>query len=395
MIKILVYSLAFFALEAALFLGGQNILFKQYALNAPIFYGCQNRAQQLPTDAVASAHSINAFEHGGRVILGGSSSQVFVSVINFLEDPELRAMLHRGDTGSQKFWDSLRIIDNLDHPNASVLLVLHPRKFLNSDSRNAITNSKYTYGLSGSFPINSQAYDRVAAMLQERNRIDQTDQLGGGLEAFKKQLFFPLNFFAQAARECVEETVDDYLLTPLETWRAASKQASTKTSNILIREAFADTATAAEHVQSAPANTSEKLPWKDQAAAFRAWLKNASKPENVAFRYAESLALLEKLLETATERGVKLIIVDAPLSEVHQQELLPLIPSYYDDVAALTEKFETAHYIRFDQSTVPGNMTYFLDAIHLTADGWQKYYFDYLIDAVTFDLEPKRRDDAL
>ena len=199
MIKVLLYSLIFFAIEAALLLGGQNALFRLYATNAPVFYGCQNRAQQLPTDAVVSAHSINASEHGGRVILGGSSSQVFVSAINFLEDPALREMIHRGDTGSQKFWDSLRIIDNLDHPKASALLVLHPRKFLNSDSRNAITRSKYSYGLSGSFPINSQAYDELVARLEAENGLDPEEKLGGGLGAFKKHLFFPLNFFAQAS----------------------------------------------------------------------------------------------------------------------------------------------------------------------------------------------------
>ena len=105
------------------------------------------------------------------------------------------------------------------------------------------------------------------------------------------------------------------------------------------------------------------------------------------------MALLEALLETAKRNGVKLIIVDAPLSEVHKEELLPLIPDFYEDVAALVDKFETAHYIGFDQSTVPGNMRYFLDAIHLTPDGWQKYYFDYLINAITYDLEPGDSDD--
>lgn len=394
MIKTLFYSLMFFAIEAALFMGGQNVVFKQYALNAPIFYGCQNRAQQLPTDAVVSAHSINASEHGGRVILGGSSSQVFVSVINFLEDPALRAMIHRGDTGSQKFWDSLRIIDNLDHPNASVLLVLHPRKFLNSDSRNAITNSKYSYGLSGSFPINSQAYERLAIKLESENGIDVEEKLGGGLDAFKKHLFFPLNFFAQAARECVEETVDFRLVTPLEAWQADSKIAATEASGIVIGHANAATLTEKEKAEDeSRATKTDDLPWKEQAAPFRAWLKTASKPDNVTFRYAESMALLEALLETAKRNGVKLIIVDAPLSEVHKEELLPLIPDFYEDVAALVDKFETAHYIGFDQSTVPGNMRYFLDAIHLTPDGWQKYYFDYLINAITYDLEPGDSDD--
>jgi hypothetical protein len=224
MIKILFYSLVFFAIEAALFLGGQNVIFKQYTLNAPVFYNCQNRAQQLPTDAVISAHLINSSKQGGRVILGGSGSQAFVAVINYLEDPALREMIHRGDTGSQKFWDALRIIDNLDHPDASALLVLHPRKFLNSDSRNAITRSKYSYDLSGSFPINSQAYERLVVELEAENDIDPEKKLGGGLGAFKKHLFFPLNFYAQAARECVEETVDYRLVKPMETWQAAASE---------------------------------------------------------------------------------------------------------------------------------------------------------------------------
>ncbi|MGI9493846.1 MAG: hypothetical protein ACR2QF_15725 [Geminicoccaceae bacterium] len=391
MIKILFYSLVFFAIEAALLLGGQNIVFKQYALNAPVFYNCQNRAQQLTTDAVVSAHMINASENGGRVILGGSSSQVFVSVINFLEDPALREMIHRGDTGSQKFWDALRIIDNPDHPDASVLLVLHPRKFLNSDSRNAITRSKYSYGLSGSFPINSQAFERVAVELESENGIDSEKSLGGGVGAFKKHLFFPLNFFAQAARECVEETVDDRLIKPLENWQAASKRPSSDISRAIIGAAIA--ATDEEIVKTQDQPKIEELPWKEQAAPFRKWLETASKPENVSFRYAESLALLEEILETAERRGVKLIIVDAPLSEVHKEELMPFIPDFYEDVAALVEKFATAHYIRFDQSTVPGNMDYFLDAIHLTPDGWQDYYFDYLIDAITFDLTPVDGDN--
>lgn len=384
MIKILSYSMVFFALEAVLLLGGQNVLFRQYAVNAPVFYNCQSRAQQLPTDAIISAHTINASKEGGRVILGGSSSQVFVAVINYLEDPELRAMLHRGDTGSQKFWDSLRIIDNLDHPNASAVLVLHPRKFLNSDSRNAITRSNYNYGLSGSFPINSEAYEDVVTTLEAANGADADEQLGGGLGAFKKHLFFPINFYAQAARECVDEAVDHRLVKPFENWQAASKLTLVDEQDAVAAAPEVIEAFGTEAGEAA----SKNLPWKQQAVAFRKWIANASEPERRTFRYAESLALLEQLLETAERRGVRLVIADAPLSEVHRNELMPFMPTFYDDIEELVGKFETADYIRFDQGSVPDNMPYFIDALHLTPEGWQKFYFDYLTDAITHGLKP-------
>ena len=157
---------------------------------------------------------------------------------------------------------------------------------------------------------------------------------------------------------------------------------------MVISNAVAATEEQNDKAADDPTVEADSLLWKEQAALFRAWLENASKPENVRFRYAESMSLLRVLLETAERRGVELIIVDAPLSEVHKNELLPLIPNFYEDVATLVDQFQTAHYIlRFDQSTVPGNMTYFLDAIHLTPDGWQTYYFDYLIDAITYGLE--------
>ncbi len=391
MIKILVYSIVFFALEAVLLVGGQNIIFRQYAVNAPIFYSCQSRAQQLPTDAVISAHTINASKQGGRVILGGSSSQVFVAVINYLEDPALRDMLHRGDTGSQKFWDSLRIIDNLEHANASAVLVLHPRKFLNSDSRKAITRSKYNYGLSGSFPINSRAYEDVVTRLEVANDSSPDNELGGGFGAFKKKLFFPFNFYAQAARECIDEFVDYRLVKPLENWQAASKEKAPEPIDAKIGKS---TAIRPEVVGSETSSrAADDLPWKQQSAAFRKWIATASEPERLAFRYAESLGLLEELLETAERKGVALIVVDAPLSEVHANELMPFIPNFHDDVAELVDNFETAHYIRFDQSTVPGNMPYFIDALHLTAEGWQEAYFDYLTDAITRGLEPADAGD--
>ena len=343
--RILIFAFVFFSLEMWLFITFQDEIYKAYIMNDPYSYGCLKALQKEHVDAVRNIHIINEQQKPAFIISGGSTAKAFVAENK--DTPRAKqANMYSIVTAAQKYLDVIRLMDNIDVPGSTFCLIINPRKFMDESPKDLLMLTRYLYGSSGSTPLNSDRLEQAYYLLKAKHHLEDA--------GLKLRLFRPGNVTVRHYREAMEACLDK-LLSP--------HQAAEEDLNGSPKDTKRGSLLPPDHYKKVVARIDK---WKEE------------KEPGFLISIEDNFILLNIIGDIAKEKGLTLIIVEAPYSDVMYDELKDYLALYHKKLNDFFKQYPEVKYRLYDYQEYKDNQRYFSDTIHLTLYARQTRFHDYL-----------------
>ena len=350
MLRIIVLSLFCFILQAAAVLCFQRHHFAALASIDVRYLTLRKAAQKRVFLNIQKVAHANEEKKPAVFLLGGSVAREFFPAEAELGE-RLSASVYNLAVSAQTLIDSIRLVENIELQDGTIVYPLTPGKFL-APLRDEMRASKYEYGAGFRYPLQS---DTVENIFQEHNV---------STENMFHRVLRPLNLYT-------------FLL--VDSW----KQKVKLTKQFLRGESslsrvFKDTSTPAQFLYDLDAVPEDRLK-----------RKLARHKKNIRPRIRESLTtrfeLLSELIALTRRKGLRFALVELPYGEIYQEVLREEIGVYKEQLDEFVRR-EGVLRIPFDNARYGNHQKYFYDHVHLLTAG-REYYNTYSLDSLRYVLD--------
>lgn len=368
--RFLFLLISFFALE--------GVAFASYAGTLTGFFGRKWPAtlhSDVQRDALLGIQRIRTanmdWQHPKQFILGPSSAVPYWEAAKSLP-PERRETVVSLISGSQVLVDAVRLVDKMQVPGSTVVLVVTAHKFANMWFDRTMIETHYLNGAAGKYMLESPTFDAMWAEYRKTHEVKNSVWTQPHWRMFR-----PFMAFAYFVSDFVDEKIKRPV-SRLKTLFPVTGQSAVAPAFSLFPSAQAAPAPAAT-----PAVTPTETTGSDyegltdfKLKEFRVW-RDFSKTQ-FDESIDQSFKMLELLISMTKEKRLKLVIAEAPMSEVEEAELLPFLKDYRRRFNEISQKHPGVTFIQHDSAVVSNNQKYFLDYVHINKTG-QDFYHDYLL----------------
>ncbi|MBI1385033.1 MAG: hypothetical protein GC150_09000 [Rhizobiales bacterium] len=401
--RFIFYTALFFALQGVGLVAFQDQILGAFGRNWPASW--QSGVQR---DALLGAQRIAEANREGKpktFIVGPSSAPPFFEAAKTLP-PEISEHVVSLYSGSQVLHDAIRLMEAMEVPGSTVVVIVTPHKFANMWYDRSMVETHYINGMAGKYMLPSPTFDRLWEEFRAGNDVNS-------MVWTQKhwRLFQPLMPYAYYLNDMVDQNVRRPIRRLKQSLKPRPPRKPAGTASLLFDTAwaadapatampasiapiasqhptFGGNASAGERGPTAATRMAQATARNEPMASeygghisvrklkeFRDWRDFSKTQFEQSVR--ESFAVLEILVEIANARGLRLVLAEAPFPDVEEAELLPLMPEYGPLFEAFAARHPQVRVVRFDPAVLENDQKYFSDYVHLNKDG-KEFYRSYL-----------------
>jgi hypothetical protein len=338
MIRLIIASVLIFLIEVVLFCTFTPAILNHFSgidIKLLTFTAKQRRV----VHNIQRQNEVNLQNAPAIFVLGGSTSREF-----FFEDARMSQMTGRPfvnlGASSQTLIDSLRLADNVENKNATVLYCLYPMKFMRFSQR-VPAESRYLMGAYLKYPITSSAVDNLLADVAPHNMATS--------------LIAELNVFCYLLK--------NYFLEK----NIKLQQMLAGIQSISVGELLIDNRPPIQHFYHQRAYDRNRLRFE--------LLKIKKKiGSSLEANLEANFELLAQLVNLVHKRGQEIILFELPYSYTFERMFQRELSVYRNHLDVFLQDRDLVHFKRIEFDVYQGQEALFYDHGHLLDSGRQYFY---------------------
>lgn len=344
MIRVLIASVCLFLLEVYLLCTFSPALLESLT-GIDIKYLTFTQKQRRVIHNIQRQSTLNLTAEPANYVLGGSTSREFFPVDKQMQQITGRPFVNMS-TSNQTLFDSLRLVDNIEGADNTVIYCLFPFKFMRI-AQHVPADSSYLMGAYLKYPVASSAVDDLLADVAPRNSATA--------------LLAELNVYCYLLK--------NYILDKNRAMQYKLAFASTRP----FKKIFVNSRPPGQHFYHRFASNRDRL----RLTLFK-YKKEIGR--NLEDNLAINFAHLDHVLRVAQQHGHHIKLLELPYSATFERMYQREIGVYQQHLDAFLQKHPQVPFKRMDFDTYQGREELFYDHGHLLDRG--RAYFQPFIETL-------------
>lgn len=345
--KVFFVSVLFFIIEICLFVNIRDHIFQYIAKVDPIYrthlFDHQNSVDRIIHQIVKN----NEEKKKAIYIFGGSTARELFAPNEILSADRGYNYYNCG-VASQQLIDTIRLVDNINTPESTIVYVLSPPKFTIMPVKQLVM-SKYFMGLSLKYPLASKAAEDIIESEIKKRNIEVNSFV-----EHKDRIIYKLNVFVYLLRLNLKAKLMHFK--------------GVITGKEEMSKLFWDDSKPYHHKPDLRRKSDSPEKAKDFINNNIRKYVDGQETENLEL----NISLLNELLNLANKKKIRVILFDLPISDVvwEKYEVETLKERILFNIES---RYPNVHYYQFNYSKFKNNQRYFSDAFHLNDEGRKKF----------------------